>query len=226
MNRRVVRPFLGGALMRTDCGSVLIVEDDDQFRVLLTTLLQRAGHATREASTGAEALAAAGEELPALVLLDIDIPDKSGYAVCRELRDAHGEELPIVFVTGSRIEQLDRVAGLLLGADDYIVKPFDGDEFIARVRRLLARSTARSALRTDAHGLTPREREVIHLLGQGLTPPTIARELFISPKTVSTHIQRILAKLGVHSRTEALSFAFREGLIDVNGTRALREQTG
>jgi DNA-binding NarL/FixJ family response regulator len=151
------------------------------------------------------------------VLLDIELPDTSGYAICRELRDAHGEGLPIIVVSGAHIDQHDRVAALLLGADDYIVKPFDTDELIARVRRLLVRSTLRSGNSGPVYGnsfrLTPREEEVLRLLGQGRTQQAIARELFISPKTVGTHIQRILTKLGVHSRAEAVSFAYRAGLV-------------
>ena len=204
--------------MRAEIGSMLVVDDDATFRALVTALLQRAGFTTCEAATGEEALASARRERPACVLLDVLLPGATGYEVCRELRDEYGESLPIIFVTGERIEAADRVAGLLVGADDYVVKPFDPDELIARARRLVARSIARSSsvYRGGIFELTSREGEVLRLLAEGFDQKAIARELSISTKTVSTHIQRILSKLGVHSRAEAVSLAFRENLVGVS----------
>ena len=116
---------------------------------------------------------------------------------------------------GSRIDSLDSVAGLLVGADDYIVKPFVPEELVARVRRALTRSAELSRDEwSAANGLTPRELEILSLLGQGLKQDEIADRLVISPKTVATHIQRILGKLGVHSRAEAVGRAYRLGLVD------------
>src|SRR3954452_22349003 len=119
---------------------VLVVDDDADLRTLLSHLLDVLGHPVAEAGSGAEGLESARREAPALVLLDVHLPDVSGYEVCRELRDTYGEQLPIVFLSGARTESYDRVSGLLLGADDYVVKPFAPDELLARVRRLLARS--------------------------------------------------------------------------------------
>jgi two-component system, NarL family, nitrate/nitrite response regulator NarL len=202
--------------MSTDAARILIVDDDEPFRALVASLLERAGYATAEASTGEEALTSVRRETPACILLDVLLPRATGYEVCRELRDRYGEALPIVFVTGERTEPADRVAGLLIGADDYILKPFDPDELIARVRRLLVRSDILAKFVGDKrHGfqLTDRELEVLRLLAEGLEQDGIARELFISPKTVSTHIQRILTKLGVHSRAQAIAVAYRENLV-------------
>jgi DNA-binding NarL/FixJ family response regulator len=203
--------------MRWGNRPVLIVDDDANYRAFVTELLRRAGFTTCEASTGKEALASAGRERPACVLLDVLLPGATGYEVCRELRDEYGEGLPIIFVTGERVEAADRVAGLLVGADDYVVKPFDPDELVARTRRFVARSTARSSAvyRGGLFQLTTREHEVLRLLAEGLDQKAIARQLFITAKTVSTHIQRILTKLGVHSRAEAVSLAYRERLIEI-----------
>jgi DNA-binding NarL/FixJ family response regulator len=116
-----------------------------------------------------------------------------------------------MLISGERIEAYDRVAGLLLGADDYVVKPFAPDELTARVRRLIARSSA--AEQANGHPkLTRREGEVLRLLARGRGQIEIANELVISSKTVASHIQHILAKLGVHSRAQAVAVAHRSGL--------------
>jgi len=200
----------------TNCGSILIVDDDANYRAFVSTMLGRVGYGTREASSGEEALNSVRRERPSCVLLDVLLPGVTGYEVCRELRDEYGEALPIIFVTGERTEPGDRVAGLLLGADDYVVKPFDPDELLARVRRSIVRSQLDGRRRGDqvraVFGLTDRERDIVMRLADGMGQKAIAAELVISPKTVATHIQRILAKLGVHSRAEAVAVAHREGL--------------
>jgi DNA-binding NarL/FixJ family response regulator len=181
------------------------------MRRLLVRLLGVTHRPIAQAATGAEALEMARRNGVALVLLDVHLPDISGYEVCRELREAFGEQLPIVFLSGARTEPYDRVSGLLLGADDYVVKPFSHDELLARVRRLLARSTHGDEARK--FDLTARELEVLGYLAAGLDQAAIAEELVISEKTIATHIQHILPKLGVHSRAEAVAFAHQHGII-------------
>jgi DNA-binding NarL/FixJ family response regulator len=197
-------------------GQILIVDDDATLRRLVATLLERAGHDTVEAASGEEGLELARRDPPRLVLLDINLPGTSGYAVCNELRQAAGQQLPIIFISGERTESFDRVAGLLIGADDYITKPFDNDELIARVSRMLERVSQQRAqpLDDDMYGLTPRECEVLALLVDGLSQPEIAERLYLSPKTIGTHIQRIMGKMGVRSRTQAVAVAARDGLFD------------
>jgi DNA-binding response OmpR family regulator len=127
--------------------------------------LYAVGHPVTEAATGARALALAREMEPALVVLDVHLPDISGYEVCRELRATFGDQLPIVFLSGARTESYDRVGGLLLGADDYLTKPFAHDELLARVRRLLERSTRND--RARRYDLTAREQQVLAHLAAG-----------------------------------------------------------
>jgi two-component system, NarL family, nitrate/nitrite response regulator NarL len=191
---------------------ILVVDDDAGFRELVSSLLSRMGLETYEAATGEEALAAAQQEPPALVLLDVRLPGLTGYEVCTELRDEFGDGLPIVFVSGDRTEPNDRVCGLLIGADDYLVKPLDPNEFLARVRRLLAHSASLAA--GSFSKLTKRELQVLGLLADGLDQAEIAGELVVSSATVATHIQRILTKLGAHSRAQAVALAHREHLVD------------
>jgi DNA-binding NarL/FixJ family response regulator len=189
---------------------VLVVDCDAAVRSALSQLLDTVGHPVVQAATGAEALAIARERSPALVVLEVSLPDISGYEICRGLRYEFGEQLPIMFVSALRTESYDRVGGLLIGADDYIVKPFANDEFLARVRRLLARSMPSDQGR--GYDLTTREREVLSYLAAGYDQASIAQQLVISQKTIATHIQRILTKLGVHSRAEAVAFAHRNGI--------------
>jgi two-component system, NarL family, nitrate/nitrite response regulator NarL len=190
---------------------ILIVDDDRASRLLVSQVLQRAGYATNEVNTGEEALTVAKRERPLLVVIEALLPGLSGYEVCRELKDEFGEALPIIFVSGTRTEPGDRAAGLLVGGDDYLVKPFDPGELLARVRRLLP---PRPEQAQTAHNLTKREIDVLSLLAEGLTQAEIAEKLFISPRTVGKHIEHILAKLGVHSRAQAVAHALREELIE------------
>lgn len=202
---------------------ILIAENDRSCRNLITRLLRRIGFETVEATTGPETLEAAARLHPSLVVLDVGLPEVSGYEVCRELRDEYGSELGIIFVSSERTTPADRVAGLLVGADDYIVKPFDDDELLARARVVLRRVEPRSRTPEDAEAeafaasLTVREHEVLRLLAGGRSQPQIAEQLVISPKTVGGHIQRILTKLDVHSRAHAVALAHRHGLADVQG---------
>jgi len=194
---------------------IMIVDYDVPSRALVRELLQGEGYSTLEVASGEEALISAKQRPPALVLIDVELPGISGYDVCRQLRERFGQRLPIIFVSGTRTEAMDRVVGLLVGADDYVVKPFAPDELVARVWRALVRvaETSPNGGASLAAQLTPREVEILGLLAQGLTPKAIATELFISRKTVATHIQRILTKLDVHSQAEAVSLAWQHGLV-------------
>jgi DNA-binding NarL/FixJ family response regulator len=189
-------------------GLIFVVDDDDAFRSYVVDNLENAGYRTEQFARGTLVLAAAAAEQPAAVVLDVQLPDLNGYEVCRELRDMYGDAIRVIFVSGERMEALDRTAGLLLGADDYVVKPVDPGELLARIRRLV--EPAESLETSSANGLdslTKREHEVLDLLAEGHPQDEIAAELVISPKTVSTHIQRILGKLEVRSRAQAVAVA-------------------
>jgi DNA-binding NarL/FixJ family response regulator len=191
-------------------GRVLVADDDEGSRTGLRALLEQHGYETVTANTGGSALAVARRRRPDLALLDVFLPELSGYAVCDELRRLYGDTIAIIFLSAERVESHDRVAGLLVGADDYVVKPFAPDELLARMRVVL-RHLGKAAV--DASTLTPREREVLQLLAEGLKQAAIAERLVISTKTVGSHIERILEKLGVHSRAEAVAAAYRRNLV-------------
>ena len=193
------------------CGRILVVDDDLDLLEFISTTLASAGFTIVGVTNGLEALEATrGAEPPDLVVLDVQLPGMSGYEICRELRDEFGEGLPILFVSGFRTEALDRVAGLLVGADDYLVKPFAPDALIGRVRVLTRRR--RGVANGSTWGLTRREDEVLRLLASGLRQDEIASRLVVSPRTVGAHIQNVLRKMGATSRTQAVALAYRRDL--------------
>jgi DNA-binding NarL/FixJ family response regulator len=187
--------------------AVLVVDDDPPTRAFLAAVFARVGIPTCLAASGIEAVELAAVRRPSAVVLDISMPGISGYETCHELRELYGTSLPIVFLTGHRVESYDRAAGLLVGADDYLLKPVSPDELLARVRALLARSEYEEV------ALTRREREVINLLADGLSGREIAEHLVIAPGTAAKHIENLVTKLGVRSRAHAVAKAYRLRLI-------------
>jgi two-component system, sensor histidine kinase ChiS len=194
----------------TGAARILVADHDRESRALMSRVLRRVGYTVDQAETGEEALAVAKRERPALVVVEVLLRGVSGYEVCHELKNEFGEALPIVFVSGNRTESGDRVAGLLVGADDYLVKPFDPEELLARVRRLLPAPVAEGR---KVHELTQRELDVLSFLVDGLNQSEIAEKLVLSPRTVGKHIEHILRKLDVHSRAQAVSVALRDDML-------------
>jgi DNA-binding response OmpR family regulator len=199
----------------------LVVDPDPRQRSLVLALLHRAGFRAEAVATGEQALEAARRERPQLVVLEVRLGDISGYEVCRALREEFGDGLGIMFVSADRTDPCDRVAGLMIGADDYLGKPLVGGELLARVRALARRAGAYDHLKAPAlaNGLTGRELEVLHLLADGNDQQAIAKLLFITPKTVAKHIEHILTKLPARSRAEAVSIAYRQGLHSPSAAR-------
>ena len=142
--------------------TVLIVDDDPHIRQLLAFAFHKAGLDTLEAADGVEALAQVERRSPDLVLLDINMPRMDGLEVCRKLRA--GSDVPIFFLS-SRDDEIDRVLGIELGGDDYVVKPFSPREVVARALAILRRSAPPRALPRAAdaavlrHGLLSLDTE-------------------------------------------------------------------
>src|SRR5215218_2492363 len=123
--------------------NILIAEDDANIRLGLVATLESEGYSVTAASDGAQALRLFSQDKFDLVVLDVMMPKASGYDVCRELR-AKGVRVPVLFLT-AKGEEIDKVVGLKLGADDYVTKPFGIHELIARVEALLRRSRSISS---------------------------------------------------------------------------------
>lgn len=203
------------------CGTILVVDHDDAVRAAAVWVAVRLGYEVRATENAELVLERLDGDRPALAIVEVELPGPtSGLELLGELHAAYGEDLPVILVSAERKAPLDHVAGLLLGADDYVAKPFDRGELLARVRRSLRRAGAPvengNGKRTGDFRLSPREREILALLADGKSQKQIAHALVISPKTVGTHIQHVLSKLGVNSRAQAVAAAYREGLVDAD----------
>ncbi len=203
---------------------ILIVEDDPDIRELLRFNLEKAGYTLFLAEDGEQALELARKHTPDIILLDLMLPGVDGLEVCRTLKkDPELQRLPIIMVT-AKGEELDRVVGLELGADDYVVKPFSLREVVLRIRKLLERREKQAApailkadplvLDLDAHTarlndqlleLTATEfRLLVYLLRHRGRVQT--REMLLDRvwgysfegygRTIDTHIRRVRKKMG------------------------------
>ena len=153
-------PAPHSAMPRPMSRMVLVVDDDPHIRQLLAFAFEKAGLEVREAADGEEALAQVARAAPDLVVLDINMPRMDGLEVCRRLRAT--SDVPVLFLS-SRDEEFDRVLGIELGADDYVVKPFSPREVVARANAIMRRSAPRAPLidpaATLSHGLLSLDRE-------------------------------------------------------------------
>ncbi len=204
-----------------DCGTILVVDSDDASRLTAVQVAVRLGYDARPTPTGDELLDRLGRDRPALAIVEVELPGQAnGLEVMRQLHDEFGGDLPVILVSAVRADAFDRATGLMLGADDYLSKPLDGGELLARVKRSLRRSAPVTNGNGNGNGhsddanLSPRERQILALLAKGRTQDQIATALVISSKTVATHIQHILSKLGVQSRAQAVAVAFQRGLVE------------
>ena len=159
----------------------------------------------------------------ALVILDADA---GGLELCHEIVERESGT-SILIISASPCQPRDRVAGLLAGADDHLCEPYDRDELLARVRRLLARHAqwTSSALASPS-ALSPRETEVVQWLAVGQTLQQIANRLVVSHKTVASHVDHILHKLDVHSQAQAVAYAYLHGLVGPGAGRISAQAAG
>lgn len=204
-------------------GPILIVEDDHNTAALVATYLQREGFATLVIHDGSQALVAVQREKPGFVILDLMLPGMDGWEICRELRKV--SEVPILMLT-AREEEIDRVLGLSLGADDYVVKPFSPRELVERVKAILRRVRPAAPSKTGVLGhdgltldpekhrvtvdnqpiaLTAVEYKLLHALmrspGRVLSREELLNRLYdhgesVIDRVVDVHIGKLRQKIG------------------------------
>lgn len=201
---------------------ILIIDDDADLNALLTEYLGRFGHHLSSATTAASGLAELRRELPDLVILDIMLPDTDGLTLCREIS---GEfDVPIVMLT-ARGEVADRVLGLELGADDYLAKPFEPRELVARIqsviRRSAGRATAAEALEFDGLRLEKETRRV-SLDDEVVELTTMEFELLM---TLMQSHGRVLSRNHLIERLRGIDADVYDRSIDMLVSR-LREKLG
>ena len=200
---------------------ILIVDDDARIAELMSLYLNKEGYETREAYSGTDAVLEFGRYQPQLVVLDLMLPGIDGYEVCRELRkESH---VPIIMMT-AKGETFDKVLGLELGADDYMVKPFDPKEFLARVKAVLRRygrkdsgarviempnlrinpSTYQVIYHENVLELPPKEFELLYFLASNpgnvytrdqLLNKVWGYDFMGDSRTVDVHIKRLREKM-------------------------------
>ena len=193
-----------------------MAEDDDGLRELVGCALSEAGYRVALAPSGAEALAIAREHRPEVLVLDVDLGAMSGLEVCYQLRAEHGLEFRVVFISGTRTDELDRTVGALLGGDAYLVKPFDPARLVAVVTGLCNGNGVVPVPAADRPILSAREREILALVGRGMTRKAIGGQLGISPKTVGSHLERITITLGARTQAHAVALALADGLVSLD----------
>jgi DNA-binding NarL/FixJ family response regulator len=213
---------------------VLIVDDQELVRAGLRALIDNTGDITvaGEAVNGRDALAQGRTLRPDLFLMDLKMPVMDGAAATAAIRaDPALRDTPVLILTtfGDEDDILDAVQA---GASGYLLKDMAADSLRAAVRAAasgespvappvarqmmatLARLPSRRAGEQELAGLTDREREILALVGRGLSNQEIGRELFLSPETARTYVSRLFTKLGVRDRSQLVVIAHRAGLVD------------
>ncbi|WP_310424868.1 response regulator transcription factor [Chamaesiphon sp. VAR_48_metabat_135_sub] len=225
---------------------ILLVDDDKTLQAVLTRYLEKRGYSVDVVTSGVQGLKLfTQQDPPDLVVSDIMMPGMDGLEFCRRLRATRpGELVPFIFLTAKK-DLEDRIQGHIIGADDYITKPFEPLELLAKIQSQLQRtdrinSAIIAMIRNVPNGieigtendknipeasltppakikpegdlpLTPAEIRVFWEVIQGLTNKQISQRLFISPRTVQTHLSNILTKLNLENRSQLVRFAFEHG---------------
>jgi len=213
---------------------VIVVDDHPIVRAGLRAVLDAADDVTvvAEGTNGADALRLVAQHCPDVLVLDVNLPDLNGVEVTRQLREQHTSTVIVALTVH---DDSQTIFGLLeSGAVGYVLKDealetlinavraaAQGDSWLspAVARQVVHRAVAQTApspsLPAESSSLTPSERQVLSLLAQGLDNAAIAERLVVTKRTVQNHVSNVYGKLGVNSRTEAMLYAIRHGLAQV-----------
>ena len=195
---------------------ILVVDDDPHIRELLAFALSKAGMTVAEANDGEAALAAIGRETPDLMVLDINMPRLNGLDLCRRLRAGGGAaaNLPILFLS-SRDDEIDRIVGIEIGGDDYVVKPFSPREVVARVGAILkrGRGAAEAPAAEVAHGRLTLDAEAWEARWGGTAVPLTATE-FQLLHLLAASPTRVFSRDAIIDRLHGPGFAITDRTID------------
>lgn len=216
---------------------VLIVDDDPNIRQTLTVAIERAGFDVRTAQDGARGLVSVDRDRPDLIVLDVGMPEMDGFEFCRRLRKS--SDVPVLFLT-ARDDEIDRIVGLEIGADDYVTKPFSPRELVARINAILKRTAGATVKDSLSHGvlrldvaakrcevaghelaLTQTEFNILAVLmrksRQTIARHHLAAEIWgagsdVSGRTLDSHVRNLRTKLAEAGAEEAIETVHGMGL--------------
>ena len=198
---------------------LLLIDDDPNLILLVKDYLEFRGYEVITAENGREALEVLEQEIPDMIICDVMMPEMDGYAFVNQVRqDERTSWIPILFLSAKGQSQ-DKIKGLNIGADVYMVKPFEPEELVAQVEASL-KQAYRQRQQTGGGGenetkiqvpfdvhLTQTELKVVQYVARGLANRDIAEELNVSQRTVESHVSNMLGKTGLNNRTELARWA-------------------
>jgi DNA-binding NarL/FixJ family response regulator len=204
---------------------LLLIDDDPNLILLVKDYLEFRGYEVMTAAHGLEALDILKEDIPDLIICDVMMPEMDGYTFVQHVReDPKVNWIPILFLSAKGQSQ-DRVKGLNTGADVYMVKPFEPDELVAQVESSLKQFDRLPGIPKPSSGdkpplkvrskveLTPTEQKVVSWVARGLANREIAIAMNVSQRTIESHVSNMLAKTGLHNRTELARWALESHMV-------------
>ena len=203
--------------------TVLVVEDESSIASFVALYLKNAGYGVKTAATGGEALSDVAAEMPALIVLDLNLPDMDGLEVCRAVRAT--STVPILMLT-ARDDDVDNIVGLEVGADDYLTKPFNPRELVARIRSILRRATAPPPVSKGrrTHGLISIDAGRRELLVDGAAVQLAPKEFDLFWELLD-HSGLVLTRDQLLERVWGYTFAGDTRTVDVH-VRQVRRKLG
>jgi DNA-binding NarL/FixJ family response regulator len=204
---------------------LLLIDDDPNLILLVKDYLEFRGYEVITAENGREALEVLEQDVPDMIICDVMMPEMDGYSLVSAIRsDPKTSWIPVLFLSAKGQSQ-DRVKGLNIGADVYMVKPFEPEELVAQVESSL-KQASRLIQHKDAKGgdaapkiqvpfdveLTPTELRVVQFVARGMANREIAEELNVSQRTIESHVSNMLGKTGLHNRTELARWAIENSM--------------
>ncbi|MEB3292878.1 MAG: response regulator transcription factor [Synechococcales bacterium] len=204
---------------------LLLIDDDPNLILLVKDYLEFRGYEVITAENGREALEVLENTMPDMIICDVMMPEMDGYSLVSTIRsDLKTSWIPVLFLSAKGQSQ-DRVKGLNIGADVYMVKPFEPEELVAQVESSL-KQASRLIQHKDAKPgdsgvkiqvpfdveLTPTELRVVQFVARGMANREIAEELNVSQRTIESHVSNMLGKTGLHNRTELARWALENSM--------------
>ena len=203
-----------------DTKKLLLIDDDPNLILLVRDYLEFRGYDVLTAENGRDALAVLEKDIPDMIICDVMMPEMDGYTFLEQVRqNPRTEWIPVMFLSAKGQSQ-DRVKGLNLGADVYMVKPFEPEELVAQVESSLKQSERLLDRKNEGMNidipvinvpknveLTPTELKVVNLVAQGMANREIAVRLKVSQRTIESHVSNMLNKTSLSNRTELARWA-------------------